>query len=62
MACRYLILGTHQLSLKAFEGAMKYLGETDMDADEVQCIAANLIEKVQSFLLQLVYICMLSKC
>lgn len=41
----YLIQGTHQLNLKAFEGCVKYLGETDMDTDEVQCIIANLIDK-----------------
>ena len=43
---RYLIQGTHQLNLKAFEGCVRYLGETDMDTDEVQCIIANLIDKV----------------
>lgn len=43
---RYLILGTHQLPLKSFEGALRYLGETDIDIDETQCIGANLIDKV----------------
>ena len=42
----YLIQGTHQLNLKAFEGSLKYLGESDIDGDEVQCITANLIDKV----------------
>ena len=44
--CRYLLLGTHQVSLRSFEGAMIFLGEKDIDSDEVQCIVANLIEKV----------------
>ena len=44
--CRYLLLGTHQIPLRSFEGALVYLGEKDIDSDEVQCIVANLIEKV----------------
>ena len=47
---RYLLLGTHQLSLRAFEGAMVFLGEKDIDSDEVQCIVANLIEKVSIYI------------
>lgn len=43
---RYLLLGTHQVPLRSFEGALVYLGEKDIDSDEVQCIVANLIEKV----------------
>lgn len=42
----YLIRGTHQLNLTAFEGSLKYLGEADVDSDEIQCIIANLIDKV----------------
>ena len=45
----YLIQDTHQLNLKAFEGSLKYLGESDIDADEVQCIIANLIDKVAQY-------------
>lgn len=44
--CSYLLLGTHQLPLQAFEGALKFTGEEDVDVDEVQCIVANLIDKV----------------
>ena len=47
---RYLLLGTHQLSLRSFEGALVYLGENDIDSDEVQCIVANLIERVRTHL------------
>ena len=43
---RYLLLGTHQLPLSGFLGALQFLGERDMDVDEVQCILANLIDKV----------------
>ena len=45
---RYLLLGTHQLPLNAFEASLRFLGETDIDIDEVQCIVANLIDKVSS--------------
>ena len=43
---RYLLLGTHQLPLNAFERSLQFLGETEIDIDEVQCIVANLIDKV----------------
>ena len=46
LSVRYLLLGTHQIPLHAFEGSLKSLGETEMDLDEVQCIVANLIDKV----------------
>jgi len=38
-----LILGTHQLPIEAFRVALQFMGETDMDTDEVHCIIANLI-------------------
>jgi len=38
-----LILGTHQLPIEAFRVALHFMGETDMDTDEVHCIIANLI-------------------
>ena len=51
---RYLLLGTHQLPLNAFEGSLRFLGETDIDIDEVQCIVANLIDKVHTRAVDLV--------
>ncbi len=42
----YRLQATHQLPLQAFEAAMRYSGEVDIDLDEVQCILANLIDKV----------------
>ena len=62
----YVLLGTHQLALRAFEDAMKFMKVSvvmttgikssstccflfqveDIDIDEVQCIVANLIDKV----------------
>ncbi len=39
-------MGTFQLPLAGFLGALHSLGEKDMDVDEVQCILANLIDKV----------------
>lgn len=39
-------MGTVQLPLAGFLGALHSLGEKDMDVDEVQCILANLIDKV----------------
>ncbi|XP_062498844.1 PCI domain-containing protein 2-like [Corticium candelabrum] len=41
----FLLLGTHQLPLKAFIVTLQMLGEEDMDIDEAQCIIANLIDK-----------------
>lgn len=41
----YMLLGTHQLPLKSFEDAMKFMKVEDIDIDEVQCIVANLIDK-----------------
>ncbi|XP_064393757.1 PCI domain-containing protein 2-like isoform X2 [Halichondria panicea] len=41
----YLLMGTFQLPLAGFLGALHSLGEKDMDVDEVQCILANLIDK-----------------
>ena len=51
---RYLLLGTHQLPLNAFEGSLRFLGETDIDIDEVQCIVANLIDKVCTYVVDLI--------
>lgn len=42
----YVLLGgTHQLPLRAFEDALKFMRVEDIDIDEVQCIVANLIDK-----------------
>lgn len=38
-----LLLGTHQLPIEAFRVALHFMGETDMDTDEVHCIIANLV-------------------
>eukprot|EP00111_Clytia_hemisphaerica_P005602 TCONS_00016259-protein len=38
-----IILGTHQLPIEAFRTALHFMGETDMDTDEVHCILSNLI-------------------
>ena len=54
------MLGTHQVSLRSFEGAMVFLGEKDIDSDEVQCIVANLIEKVSEHLSNTVLYCVAS--
>jgi len=37
------ILGTHQLPIDAFRVALHFMGETDVDVDEVHCIIANLV-------------------
>ncbi|XP_018417753.1 PREDICTED: PCI domain-containing protein 2 isoform X2 [Nanorana parkeri] len=42
----YLLLRTHQLSLDAFFVALKFMQVKDVDIDEVNCIAANLIYMV----------------
>lgn len=39
----YLILNTHQIPVEALQDALVYLGQTDVDLDETQCIVANLI-------------------
>lgn len=39
----YLILNTHQIPVEALQEALVYLGQTDVDLDETQCIVANLI-------------------
>lgn len=57
---RYLLLGTHLLPLRAFEGAMVFLGEKDVDSDEVQCIVANLIEKVTNYAATVTMLCIYS--
>lgn len=41
-----LILGGHQLPIEAFRVALHYMGETDIDTDEVHCILANLIHEI----------------
>ncbi|XP_033110311.1 PCI domain-containing protein 2-like [Anneissia japonica] len=38
-----LIMNTHQLPVDAFVSALKWMGEADVDDDEVECILANLI-------------------
>lgn len=38
-----LILATHQLPIEAFRVALHYMGQTDVETDEVHCILANLI-------------------
>lgn len=37
------LLGTNQIPLEAFVTTLKFMGVTDADSDEVQCIVANLI-------------------
>ncbi|KAF5306500.1 hypothetical protein FQR65_LT07328 [Abscondita terminalis] len=39
----YLILNTHQIPVEALQSALVYLGQTDVDLDETECIVANLI-------------------
>lgn len=39
----YLILNTHQIPVEALQNALLYLGQSDVDLDETQCIVANLI-------------------
>lgn len=39
----YLILNTHQIPVEALQSALEYLGQTDVDLNETQCIVANLI-------------------
>lgn len=39
----YLILNTHQIPVEALQHALEYLGQTDVDLDETECIVANLI-------------------
>ncbi|XP_019860303.1 PREDICTED: PCI domain-containing protein 2-like [Amphimedon queenslandica] len=42
----WILLGRiHQLELKAFEDSLKLNKEDEIDADEVECIMANLIDK-----------------
>lgn len=49
LCCRYLLLRTHQLPLDAFLVALNMMQVEDVDLDEVQCILANLIYMVSSF-------------
>lgn len=53
----YLVQGTHFLPLASFETALRFSGEEDTDIDEVQCIIANLIDKVSTIRLSS-YTCM----
>lgn len=39
----YLILNTHQISIESLQEALVYLGQSDVDLDETECIVANLI-------------------
>ncbi|XP_055713992.1 PCI domain-containing protein 2 homolog [Phlebotomus papatasi] len=39
----YLIMQTHQLDLQAFVQALEFVGKSDINMDETQCIVANLI-------------------
>ncbi|CAI8028612.1 PCI domain-containing protein 2 [Geodia barretti] len=41
-----LLQKTHLILLASFETALKFSGDEDTDIDEVQCIIANLIDKV----------------
>ena len=43
---RYLLHNSHLVNLASFLRALHFLGEDDVDVDEVQCIIANLIDKV----------------
>lgn len=37
------MLNTHQIPVEALQQALVYLGQTDVDLDETECIVANLI-------------------
>ncbi|KAG6441418.1 PCI domain-containing protein 2 homolog [Manduca sexta] len=39
----YLAENTHQIDIASFQAALKIMGQDDVDADETQCIVANLI-------------------
>lgn len=39
----YTILNTHQIPVEALQEALVFLGQTDVDLNETQCIVANLI-------------------
>ena len=39
----YLITGTHQMDIASFQCALNWLGMDDVDADETECILANMI-------------------
>ncbi|XP_022902957.1 PCI domain-containing protein 2 [Onthophagus taurus] len=39
----YMILQTHQIPVDALQEALTYLGQSDVDLNETQCIVANLI-------------------
>jgi len=47
-----LIMKTHQLSISSFTAAFHWMGEEDVDDDEVQCIIANLIfeDKIKGYI------------
>lgn len=47
-----LLLKTHQLPISAFTVAFHWMGETDVDDDEMQCILANLIyeDKIKGYI------------
>ncbi|KAJ2951987.1 hypothetical protein O0L34_g4250 [Tuta absoluta] len=39
----YMAEGTHQIDIASFQAALQLMGQEDVDADETQCIVANLI-------------------
>ncbi|XP_053603386.1 PCI domain-containing protein 2 homolog [Plodia interpunctella] len=39
----YLAENTHQIDIASFQAALQIMGQDDVDADETQCIVANLI-------------------
>lgn len=39
----YLAEGNHQIDIASFQAALQLMGHDDVDADETQCIVANLI-------------------
>lgn len=45
---RSQIVGTAQIPLDAFQTALRFVGVTDVDMDELECIIANLIASVSA--------------
>lgn len=41
----YLVLNTHQIPLEALQTALVWLGQSDVDLDETECLVANLINE-----------------
>ncbi|XP_063533478.1 PCI domain-containing protein 2 homolog [Cydia strobilella] len=39
----FLAEGTHQIDIASFQAALQLMGQLDVDADETQCIVANMI-------------------